>query len=214
LATVDILDAFDQVRSEVHLCPEDTVRQAIRNTLRDFCRVTRCYRYEVTGESIVPTISDYDVLIPNNEVMPITVEAMEVDESPCEFKPTEWLDSNLPGWRQAEGSNFSFFTHVTTPSVITFPCVPDAAATMNYRVLLQPKTDAENIDDSIVNEWKEVIETGAKARLLLMVNKPWTNGAAGDDLDKRYRAARGRAIIRINRSHGYTQDRWVGPRFA
>lgn len=219
MSAVDLLDAFNQVRQEVHLCPEDLIRQAILDTLRDFCRVTRVYRHEVNDEEILLGQSDYVVKLPDAQTQPIAIEHMAVDEALCVFKSTDWLDANVTNWRFRAADDFTYFTHLKTPAIITFPCVPTKNGTVNgvtYRVSIRPIESATSIDDSFSNEWKGEIEDGAKSRLLLMANKSWTNAARGGDLETRYRAGRGQARIRANRSFGNAEESWIGagPRFA
>lgn len=212
---VDLLDAFHGVRSEVHLCPADMMRHAILDTLRDFCNATRAYRAEV-NDTIIATVSDYPVQVPP-QCYPIAIELMEIDGAKCLPKATEWLDDTCPGWRTREGDDFRFFTHVLSPTVITFPCVPTVNGTTNgiyYRISLRPADDATDIDDSFSTEWRTAIEDGAKGDLLRMVNKPWSNPPRSSDLLKSYQRERARARIRFNKSFANTPDRWVGPRFA
>ena len=197
------------------MAPSLLIRQAIRDTIRDFCRVTRAYQVEVENEAIQEDVRDYQIVLPADNVYPIAIESLSVDGVPSEFKTLGWLDTNVTNWRERDNDDFTGFTHLVNQNTITFPGYPTKDwPNLRYRISLRNTDTADGIAEEFVDQWKSEIEDGAKAKLLLMVNKSWTNVQRGGMCELQYRAARGKAKIRVSRSFGNAPERWVGPKFA
>jgi hypothetical protein len=208
-------DLLPRVRPEVLHCPPDLMVQQLRDVIRDFCTFTRAWQHEVESESFVAQVADYDIEVPTDGY-PIAIEHMEYDGAPVYFKTVAWLDRWLPNWRTREADDFSMFTQIS-PKVFLLTCIPlnnGTAGGVRYRVSLQPTEDAATVDDTLADEWVEVWTDGAKARLLAIPDKPWSNVARADKLEMRYRSGRGAARIRVQHSYGNAVEQWVGPRFA
>lgn len=216
MADVALEDLLSRVRAECGGCPTDVMTLALRDVIRDFCKRTRAWQYEVESESILALVSDYDIELPTTQAYPVAIEYLTIDGTPSTFKSTDWLDRNITNWRYREADDFTVFTQIQ-PKIITFPCIPQHNGTvggMYYKVSLQPTENASAVPQELADEWIEVWADGAKGQLKAMSNKPWTDVKRADMLEERYRVARGRAQIRVNRSYGNHTGGWVGPKFA
>jgi hypothetical protein len=210
---VAISDVTERIDEEVR-APKDTVLRALIDVIRDFCYRTRCWKHEVSGESIYLGVSDYEVEMPTNDAELLAVEKLEVAEQAAEFKTMAWLDANVSNWRYRAADDFRYFTHVQ-PQVITFPCVPTKnsdAGVLAYRIACRPKLTAEELPEELNNEWNEVWACGAKARLMAQSGKPWANLQRSQYLERYYMSERGLARIRVSRSFGEAAEQWVNPR--
>lgn len=211
--TVEFRDYLARVRPEATHAPSDLLVQAMLDTTRDFCVVTRALQYEVTDEVILANVSDYDILTPNDQVEPIAIEYMSLNGAEVIFKEVAWLNRFIANWRLRPADDFRYFTHLTGPDVYTFPCVPQTGQTgLYYRVSLHPRITATKIDEAFIGKYVEAISDGAKARLLAMSGKEWTNKDRAKELDGAYRQARGLARIEINNTFGNAEQRWTNPR--
>jgi len=208
---------LDRVRMEVPQCPRELMVSEIIRVARDFCQHSRAYQFEVTDESILQLVSDYDIEVPSAQVQPISVEYLSVDGVESEFKDLSWIQQFIGNnWRERSADDFRFFTQIQ-PLAITFPCVPTVNGTvggLHYRVSLKPKLDSTTIDETFMEEWQEALEVGTKAHLMAMDGKPWHRQTRSVFLMGMYRAERSRARLRVNRSYGNANQRVIAPKFA
>lgn len=215
MADVDLSDLCDRIRPQADMAPESTITQFLVDIMRDFCNVTRCYVYEADPDTIIASISDYDIDMPNSHVVPITIESMSVDDAPCEPRKVEWFVRSLgANWRTRDADDFRYFTQLS-PLQYTFPCVPTKNGTtggVRYFVSLKPKLDATVIEEEQSNEWLEAWTCGVLWKLKGMSNKPWSDRQGASDKFKEYHAMRGAARIRCNRDYGNVVDRLSNPR--
>lgn len=211
MANVNLTDLMDRIRPEVSGCPTQYMIQALRDTIRDFCQQTRAWQYE-SNETITISVSDYAINVPFRTVssvdypiaQAIAVEYLTVDEGPCVFRETSWLDRRISNWRNRDADDFRYFTQVK-PGYITFPCVPTQTWTTDgvyYRVSVKPLEDATVVDEGQADEWIECWSDGAKARLMFQEGKDWYKPKRGLQCEQAYRLARTRARIRSDRSYG------------
>jgi hypothetical protein len=214
MAAVLIEDLLNQVRAECGSCPTEQMVQETVNIIRDFCNYTRAYQHEVESESIVALVPDYDIEVPNTDVEPIAIEYLSVDAFESKFKDARWLDRYVTNWRLRSADDFRFFTHLK-PGTITFPGVPTKNGTAGgvyYRVSLRPKLVALNIESDFTDQYLDVIADGARAEILAMSGKPWSNPKRADQLHRSYLQGRGQVRIRVTNSYGNAEQRFSNPR--
>ena len=214
MATVLIEELLNQVRPECAGCPTEQLLQEFVNCMRDFCNWTRAYQFEVNGESIVKSLADYDIQLPNTEVESIAIEYLSVDAFESKFRDMRWLDRYVTNWRLRSADDFRFFTHLK-PGMITFPGIPTkngAAGGVYYRVSIRPKLTALNIDSDFTDRYLEYVADGTRAEILAMAGKPWSNPKRADDLRRQYRHERGQVRIQVTNSYGNAEQRWANPR--
>lgn len=210
---VEVDEYLSRVRQEVPAAPRDTLVMAMIDTIRDFCRWTRALSHEVTDEIIQVGVSDYDVLLPNQDVEAVAIERMELNGTDVIFKDHAWLNRFVTNWRLREADDFRYYTHMKGPGAYTFPCVPQTQQTgLYYRVALQPTVTATAVDEDFLGEWLEDISNGAKAKLMAMSGKLWTDKKRASELDAEYRNGRGLARIQVTNSHGNAAQQWQNPR--
>lgn len=207
-------DSLSRINTEVPGCPPDLIVQQLLDVIRDFCRFTRAWTYEVENETILKDVSDYEIELPSTQAYPIAIEFMELDGAQVYFKARPWLDQYITNWRKRSADDFRYFTQLQ-PKQFTFPCVPTkngTAGALRYIVSLMPADDATTMDDTLGEEFIECWSCGAKARLRAMPDKPWSNSKRASELEGYYRAERAQARIRAQRSFGNAADRWNNPR--
>lgn len=210
----NLSDMLSRVTPECPQCPYPQQEQALLDTIRDFCQATRLHTYEAENETVMALVSDYDIELPDTTVEAIAIEYMSLDGTEVKARDTAWLDKMIPDWRKRSADDFRYFTQLTKYS-FTFPCVPITNQTVGglyYRVQIKPKQDATSVDGDLADEWIEAFSDGAKAKLLAVPDKPWTQLKRAEHLDHLYRSARGRAKIRASKSRTNATQRWSNPR--
>lgn len=190
--------------------PHALLDQAIRNVLREFCQWTRAWQYVPTAQTISDATASYTLQLPGSYAEPVAVEWASVDGSPSIPKPVEWLDEHIPTWRTRVADDFSYFTQLT-PQTMVFAAVPDNAGTsggFRYRLSLKPTIGATQTDDSMFNDWGEVVADGVVAKLLGMEGETWTNLAAAKTAANEYRIGKTKARIRAQKSFANADQNW------
>jgi len=216
MAELSLEEYLDHIRLEVPQCPREIMKAEFLRITRDFCQHTRAYQFEVTDESILQLVSDYDIEVPNTQVQPVAVEYLTVNGAQSVFKDLKWIQDNIPNWRARSANDFTYFTQVQ-PLQITFPCVPTQNGTvggLKYWVSLKPKLSADTLDDVFAGEWQDTLEAGTKAHLMLMDGKPWYKPKRAVGLLAEYRHERSRARVRVSRAYGNPEQRVSAPKFA
>lgn len=209
-------DLADRIRPYVRQCPQDTITQALLDTMRDFYNWTRAYQLE-DNDTIQPTVSDYDLLL-GTGIEAITIEEMTVNGFACLPKDPRWLSEHVgSNWRTRAADDFRYYTTLQ-PGQFTFPCVPTRMGTASgvaYRVSVRPTLAATGIDPAQASEWLEAWSTGTLWRLKSMGGTPppaWYDPVGAKDKFAEYRHMRGEARIRINNAYNNPNQRLSNPR--
>lgn len=99
----------------------------------------------------------------------------------------QWLDRNVPGWRQDQSDDYvQFFCCLTTN---TFQITPDSgidrSAYLTVNVSMMPDRSAlPTLDNEFCNRWFDHITAGSKFLLMAQPNAEWSN----PDLAQFYKA--------------------------
>lgn len=98
------------------------------------------------------------------------------------------LDAEWPGWKREVGA--PKWVVGLDESTVRFVPAPQAAAPLAWSLIvaLTLNDDATQIPDNIYLRWKYHIASGARARLHLEPNKPWTNDKLYAEHQERFNA--------------------------
>ncbi|HEX7116269.1 MAG TPA: hypothetical protein VF193_14170 [Steroidobacter sp.] len=178
-----------QVLPEVKGCPDVLAVNAIRNAAIEFCEKSSIWRYEFTSKfSLVADKATYDLL--DLADMPAGAEVIAVPwlgfkaPNTSKFYPVrgprsiEWLDRNVPTWREDRASGVNHVEHFTLDdSVIRVIPIPaeDQADALWPAAALKPDLLSIEGPDILYTDFLEFIASGAKARLMSMRDEPWSN---------------------------------------
>lgn len=202
-------DFFPNILTEVQGAPEPAVVNAIRNACIEFCEKSLILTRDHDPVSVIAGVVDYDLEPPAGYLV------VKVQQA--------WLDTNkitplAPDFvRDAATYNRLFAAYQSAPSTpqhyiqkdersISVWPVPDRLYQngLTMRVALKPTRASTSIEDVILEDYAEVIASGALRRLMMSVNKPYSNtemAAVHKSLfDQGVNVARQRA------SHGHTRS--------
>lgn len=188
MADITVDSWLDEVVPAAQLCPTKIIRQDIVNACREFCRRTELWNQDLTAISIVADQAEYPLTLTGADIVsgnrativgnadplsPVSEEALDADE-----RETEYWRTRTGG--QAEITRF----YVTSDYNIRLVYIPDfaLASGLNVNVHTMPLETATSVPLFLYNEYKEVIANGAKARLKLRLDMPWTDLALGAGL--------------------------------
>lgn len=173
---------FDEVMPFVPGCTTAIAKTAIRNTVIDFCEKTLILQRDHDPVTVIYNIVDYDFEPPTNYLVSKIMKAWYKDTELQPVAPDSISSALLYNSSFANAvkpnQDPSVYTQKDerTYSIYPFPKETVASA-LTMRVALKPTRSSTTIEDSIFEDYAEVIGNGAKYRLMMSPNKPYfTNG--------------------------------------
>lgn len=190
-------DLFVYVLSEVPGCPEFTAERAIRDACIDFCARTDIYRAEAQTLVVTAGITEYELDAPvgtePNHVKTILRNGRPLTASTYEDVITliELSDRSYP----------QCFAQYDNANVLIGP-KPVERESLKVLYTLKPTQSSTSIPDTIGNEWREALVSGALFRLQMMAGQPWLNPNAANANAQIYERSVAKAIRQAKYGHG------------
>lgn len=166
-------DFAKYVRPEVQECPELMVLDAILRAGIEFCEETKVIRQTITLSTVV-----------DQAAYPLTVETGTMPEEVIWVKRDEFNDLTASSfvdfkeWSLDVNSGQPQYYYLEAGGILMLGNIPDAIETLQVTVRVRPTYEATTLPDELLARYKEKIANRAKAILMIMVNKPWTNPQA------------------------------------
>ncbi|WOB06468.1 hypothetical protein [Piscinibacter gummiphilus] len=175
-------DLLPQLLGEVPGCPDITAINALRNAAIEFCRETEAWAE--LQEDPIPLADNehtYDVECPSDAVVVRVLEAW-VDGSPLTGKSMSEIGVLMPGWQSDVSNRPIYFNAKEAPNRLRlFPTPANTQGELlTLRVAYAPKVNGKRISDQVGNRHLEALMSGAKARLMAMPKRAWTDLALAD----------------------------------
>ena len=207
---IDLREFEKFVLPEVLLCPWPVMSYNLITTIVDFAEDTwvfsKSFNYTVATANIVTTINDYCDIVASEYVtdkQPIAVETFLIDGLIWRLKHVELYDDidddNLDSVRESDQKMFSFPSN----STLRIHELVDAQE-LFLKVIYKPLYDITEIDDIIYNDHLNAIVAGAKGKLLMIPNQPWTNPSMASYYVGIYKKYASEAKAKIQR--GFTRE--------
>ena len=175
IAPVPLTEFVRRVSVDIPKCPGPTIRDAVWDVTRDWCRRTWCVSktFQITGEtegawmvSLGGKLGGILVVsgIGHAHVAGDVMRFVKRNDFPPEQKSLfDHAASNTRGYRIDENGT----------DIHVYPMQKGETLTLN--VILEPELTAGELPDCLKNEWLRPIVAGIKARLMEMAGKPWSN---------------------------------------
>lgn len=170
---------LDEVMPHVPGCQVNIAVNAIRNTVVEFCEKSLILQRDHDPVTVIAGIADYDLDPPNGYLVTKIMKAWHenvplVAAAPDEIGTVAVYNQQAPG---ADGPGLPRW--ILQKDERSFSLLPVPADTsvngVFMRVALKPTRSSTSVEDVIFEDYLEVIGYGAKARLMFMPNKPWTD---------------------------------------
>lgn len=204
-------ECFDEVLPELPGVGIELATNAIRNTIIEFCQLSWCWRNFMDPTSVLARINTYELDPPAGADV---VKALVVKIDGKEIDPISEDDLTVhhPRWQTETGPAKGYLTD--DPSQIILVPVPDRKIPngMLVTLALQPSRTSSQFPSWIWTRYFDPLAAGAKARLMAMPGKPWTNaqmaavyraqfevGAAGAKIESMQSLSR--AVLRTTSYH-------------
>ena len=113
----------------------------------------------------------------------------DMDDSPPDAVADRLLEAKLDGNPFMAGTPRDLFQYsgesgspqvaaVVRPAVVSLAPAPDGRYVLVMRVAYKPSKSADEMEDDIMDQWRDTIVNGALYRLKMMANKPWSDPQA------------------------------------
>jgi hypothetical protein len=194
MATLSSL--FVLVNPDAPGTPDTLLAWAVRQAAIDFMRETDCY--VVTTASTPYTANNAG---PYTHVLPTDLQLGHIVEAYC-VTTTQGLDLGEPGLNYPIATAMAPTAFLTSddPTQYSLWPTPTQAGSITYRYSLYPTQTATTLPDAVVNQYGTQIATGAKAKLLRLPAKSFTNEKLADQYETAFRSAINHARVRRGRS--------------
>jgi hypothetical protein len=160
---------YDFTLPDLPGCPTAALDNALRQSAIEFTEQSLARKVTHDPIAIVAGTAEYDFSPPSETVVyAITYAAFDADE----IQITGETGILLQNWRTGTGTPKYILGGATT---LTLVPEPDVGGTLTMNVALRPSPDATGIDDSIFNEFRDVIVHGALSKLMFSPKKPYSN---------------------------------------
>lgn len=177
-----ISDFINEVLLEAPACPLPVAKNAILNTIADFCEKSTLWREEADPISVIKNEAVYD-LEPPRDTLVTEIIWMGYNKKELLRRTEAQLAAANDKWMTDKGTPEAYM-HLSSQTFRLYR-VPSVALTdgITLRMALKPTPTATTVLQDIYDDWHETIAFGAQARLLAMRGKPWSdNAAAGQKL--------------------------------
>ncbi|RQS39775.1 hypothetical protein [Burkholderia sp. Bp8990] len=167
-------DLFNEVLPEVPGVPQPLALNAIRNTVIAFCAGTDIWRQWLDPIDVECGVNTYDIPLDAGTDL-VTLLSVKCDGDKLTPRNEDQLDDWNPRWRTE--LNLPRHYMMQNQESVVLACVPDRSSPggLLLSVSLQPERTSTSFPGWIYSQYWEGITAGAKARLMVMPGKPWSN---------------------------------------
>lgn len=204
-------DFLNDVMPDVPGCTTEIAQHAIKNTIIDFCEKSLILQRDHDPVSVAANVIDYDFDPPDNFLVIKIMRAWYKNKplepvSPDDIDKPEVYNQLFEGASVA-GAEPNAILQKSERQFTIYPIPSEAAANaITMRVALKPTRSSEEVDDVIYEDYSEIIAYGAKARLMMSPNKPYTNPQLAVSALGMYQSGLGVARQRATRGYYVRSD--------
>lgn len=194
---------FPDVQPHVAECPIVIMEHELRRAAQAFFEGSRVWKVTLDPVPVVAGQKTVTIAPTDPEQDLVRIETAWYDGKPLPVYSADEMDASFDeDWQEHTGDPMAVTQMI--PGVARLYPVPvsDAATGLKCRVSVRPSDTATGIPDELRVKYKEAIAAGAKARLMLYPNKPWSNVDLGVAMAAAFDAAIGKSNIDAARSLG------------
>lgn len=165
-------DMLNDVLPDVPGCANELAINALRNAAIELYTKSWIYTQACDPQQTIIGQAEYDLDSFNLYKIIGIVSASIDDAAIIPVGVTSLNRSNLR-WQDDNGTPTNYLSYDYT-TVRLYP-IPDKVQTLNVHVALTPAKNSPGVENFIYDLYSEQLAAGAKARLMLMPNKPFTD---------------------------------------
>jgi hypothetical protein len=174
MSTTKYTDLLDEVMPELPGAQTALVTNQIRNAVIAFCGGSDIWRAWLDPIDVVAAQNTYDVTVDAGTDL-VRLLSLKFDGFLLTPRSEDALDAWRPRWRTEERRPEHYMQQ--DQDTVTLACVPPCslAGGLLLSVSMQPDRNSKGFPGWIYSQYWEGITAGAKARMMLMPGKPWSN---------------------------------------
>lgn len=184
-------------------CPKALALAAVKRATVELCRSAYVWIQDLGPMDVISGQAEYDCPLPSGSV-PVIMLSLTLNGLPLRAATAEELDENHPGWTALMGSRP---TRYLVPALGRLRLAPipsqDLNAALVPRMALAPAQDAAGVEDLIFEQWAAAVAHGAKAELLMLRGKAWTEPTLAEHHARQFR-------LHVQRARGKSSSGWTG----
>lgn len=167
---------FPDLLPHVPGCPQVLAEHELRRAAQVLMRRTRAWKVDVPAVAVSAGQDVVTVAPPSADHELVRVEAAWYDGRPLEPTTAEVLDAlYADDWRAHTGTP-SKYIQIVPGEIRLYPVpVANAVTGLSVRLSVAPSETAAGLPDDIALRFRDEVQVGAKARLMLYPGRPWTN---------------------------------------
>jgi hypothetical protein len=164
------------VAIDVPGCPSITIEKAVRDTVIDFLERTHLIQRTVGPLDVTAGAgekTDFGSLGASEHILGI--KAAWINGREVEILGPREIEADWPDWQTALGDPQCLVME-RPGAYYLVPALSDPMTdAVRMRIVVGLTEAATECDDRIRRDWRDAITSGAKARLMAIPEKPWTN---------------------------------------
>lgn len=195
-----------EVMPAVPGCPDLVAVDAIRKAAIDLCERGWILHYTHPAISAVAGTATYGFVPPANRVVCRVLQAWynDIGMTP---RTIDQLNEMYKNWTTESGTPTYFVQDDPTAMTIVPMPSADLAGAIKLRVALKPTQDSTEVDDFVYQNHLVTVGLGAKARLLMMDDKSWSNPKKAAFYQQQFDAKVDMARYRAQTGYGRAANR-------
>lgn len=176
---------YPYIEPEVMGCPYPMIDHHLILAIREFCQRGQAWREWVDAFTADGTTNQFDYdLVSGQELVKaaraIRNEDVELDILSEDELPRDWETGTSLDLEDV-------LVHYDDASFMVYPA-PCSGDVFRIEMIFQPALSATQVGDVLLNTWAEQIAQGAKARLLRIPGKGWSDPVMAKFYDDRFEA--------------------------
>ncbi len=174
MSTTKYTDLLNEVMPELSGANIDLVTNEIRNSVIAFCNGSDIWRAWLDPIDVVGAVATYDVTTDAGTDL-VTLLSVKYDGRTLTPRNEDQLDEWHPRWRTELRHSDHYMQQ--DQDTFTLACVPPDSLPggLLLSVSLQPERTSQSFPGWIYSQYWDGVTAGAKARMMRMPGKPWSN---------------------------------------
>lgn len=158
------------VRPDVSGCPDILILDAILLAGIEFCKRTKIIKETLSINTVIGQ-ADYALNVASGTQPEEILSVKRGDEE--HLTPSSFKDFDDHHLNTLSGTPQYFY--MSGGNTLQLGKIPEAVETLSVIVRTRPSRDATTLPDEIVDRYMDELANGAKARLMIMKDKAWTD---------------------------------------
>lgn len=161
---------------EVPGVPDSLATQAIMRTANDFCWETGVWNEIQDPIAVQDNVNEYQIDAPSGAQV-VTIKSIWMVNRELVPVTMERLQELIPNWQESKGSDPAYYNSAADYSTVRIFPIPYGAngAKMTIRAVYTPDQFGTTLPKFLADTFLDEILAGAKARLMIMPGKSWSN---------------------------------------